>query len=320
MQGFEEQYTDIVDYIVRITHRIWEEGDMAYIYDTYAHNCTMHTPYGTSYGVEDIVANSVAFLAAIPDRKVYAEDIIWTGNDKEGFISSHLVRSTGTNTGYSQWGPPTYKPIGYFGIANCLVKENRIVEEWLVRDNAGLLRQMGLNPFEIAETNNSPRRPQNLSAKPIELKGQLPPDRFEPHGDDETLDLVRLFFHDVFNRRKFSTVRETHRQDIHMYAPSHKTFHGINAVTTYFLNFMAMFADGALTLEQLFKIGNEQEGYRVCATWRFAGTHTHNGYLGQATNKRVDTLAISQLHVKDKKIYKHFLVMDELAILSQLNQ
>lgn len=25
MRGFEEQYVDIVDYIVRITHRIWEE-------------------------------------------------------------------------------------------------------------------------------------------------------------------------------------------------------------------------------------------------------------------------------------------------------
>ena len=79
-----------------------------------------------------------------------------------------------------------------------------------------------------------------------------------------------------------------------------------------------MFADGAVWLEQLFKIGNEQEGYRVCATWRFAGTHTHNGYLGQASNKRVDTLAISQLHIKDKKIHKHYLVMDELAILSQI--
>ena len=39
MKGFETQYKNIVDYIVRITHRIWEEKDIGYIYDTYAHDC-----------------------------------------------------------------------------------------------------------------------------------------------------------------------------------------------------------------------------------------------------------------------------------------
>ena len=36
MRGFEDTYVDIVDYIVRITHRIWEDQDVGYIYDTYA--------------------------------------------------------------------------------------------------------------------------------------------------------------------------------------------------------------------------------------------------------------------------------------------
>src|SRR5690349_944149 len=42
MRGFEEQYVDIVDYIVRITHRIWEEKDIGYIYDVYRHNARIH--------------------------------------------------------------------------------------------------------------------------------------------------------------------------------------------------------------------------------------------------------------------------------------
>ena len=36
MRGFEDTYVDIVDYIIRITHRIWEDQDVGYIYDTYA--------------------------------------------------------------------------------------------------------------------------------------------------------------------------------------------------------------------------------------------------------------------------------------------
>lgn len=317
LRGFEEQYTDIVDYIVRITHRIWEEGDMAYIYDTYAHNCTVHTPYGTSYDSEGMVANSVAFLAAIPDRKLFAEDVIWTGDDEAGFISSHLVRSKGTNTGHSPWGPPTGRRVGYFAIANCLVKENRIVEEWLVRDNAGLLRQLGFDPKEVAKQ-TAMRDPSSSRGATHRLKGQLSPTLYEPI-TDEVANTVRRFLHDAFNRRRFTTIAETHRADVHMFAPGHTELRGVNAVKAYLLNFVAMFADGAVMLEHLLKIGNERDGYRVAVTWRFAGTHTHNGYFGEPTNKRVDTLAISHLHVKDDKIYKHYLLMDELAILSQLN-
>ena len=31
MRGFEDDYPDIVDYIIRITHRIWEEKEVGYI-------------------------------------------------------------------------------------------------------------------------------------------------------------------------------------------------------------------------------------------------------------------------------------------------
>ena len=34
MKGFEAQYKNIIDYIVRITYTIWEEKNIGYIYDT----------------------------------------------------------------------------------------------------------------------------------------------------------------------------------------------------------------------------------------------------------------------------------------------
>ena len=318
LAGFDPVYTDIVDYIVRVTHRIWEEGDMGYIYDTYAHTCTVHTPYGTLYGVETMVANSVAFLAAIPDRKLFAEDVIWTGDDERGYLTSHLVMSLGTNTGYSPWGPPTYRRVGYFAVANCLVKRNLIVEEWLVRDNAGLLSQLGLDSAEVAA--RTPRRRAPVTAGETDrLKGQLPPAPYtSADGDDPCESVVRRFFHDVFNRRRFTTVRETHRADVHMFVPGHRELYGVNAVTAYLLGFLAMFSDGSAQLEQLFKVGSEEGGFRVAVTWRFSGTHSHYGPFGPPTLGRVSTLAISHLHVKNNNIYKHFLVMDELAIRQQL--
>ena len=48
MQGFDEIYTDIVDYIVRCTHRIWDERDVGLIYSHYTHNCVLYTPAARS--------------------------------------------------------------------------------------------------------------------------------------------------------------------------------------------------------------------------------------------------------------------------------
>ena len=46
MKGFESQYKNIIDYIVRITFRIWEQKDIGYIYDTYSHDCRVWDEFG----------------------------------------------------------------------------------------------------------------------------------------------------------------------------------------------------------------------------------------------------------------------------------
>ena len=54
MAGFDPVYADIVDYIVRCTHRIWDERDVGLIHSHYTHNCVVYTPLGTSYDRETI--------------------------------------------------------------------------------------------------------------------------------------------------------------------------------------------------------------------------------------------------------------------------
>jgi hypothetical protein len=49
MRGFDSIYTDIVDYIVRCTHLIWDERDIGLIYTHYTHNCVLYGTTGTLY-------------------------------------------------------------------------------------------------------------------------------------------------------------------------------------------------------------------------------------------------------------------------------
>src|SRR5918998_1769374 len=131
MRGFDDDYTDIVDYIVRCTHKIWDEGAMGLLYTHYSHDCVVHTPYGTVYGREQMLADSVATLSAFSDRQSFADEVIWAGDDESGFHTSHRVVHLARNTGHSRYGPPTGRRIQHLGIANCFVRENLITEEWV---------------------------------------------------------------------------------------------------------------------------------------------------------------------------------------------
>ena len=70
LRGFEDTYVDIVDYIVRITHRIWEDQDAGYIYDTYSPGCFVYDDSGPNYGVERVVEATMASRARVPRHPV----------------------------------------------------------------------------------------------------------------------------------------------------------------------------------------------------------------------------------------------------------
>ncbi|MFV0243987.1 MAG: hypothetical protein ACK5IB_03055 [Qingshengfaniella sp.] len=85
MKGFDPIYTDIVDYIVRCTHRIWDERDVGLIYTHYTHNCVVYSALGTVYTREEVVQNTIQRMFMLPERRGMATQVIWNGNENDGF-------------------------------------------------------------------------------------------------------------------------------------------------------------------------------------------------------------------------------------------
>ena len=151
MKGFDPQFRDIVDYIIKITHEIWEERGIGRLYEYYGTNMRIHTSDGDIMGRDTVIAGSIQALAAFPDRRLYGDEVIWTGNDEDGWFSSHRLTHEGHNWGATQYGPATGRKVSYRAIADCAVKDNVIYEEWLVRDELSLVTQLGFNGFDLAK-------------------------------------------------------------------------------------------------------------------------------------------------------------------------
>ncbi len=150
LEGFDAEFSDIVDYILRITYRIWEGKQVGLCYDYYSQDCPVYTLAGYVEGAEQVTQNTLRTLSGFPDRTLHADNIVWGGNDVDGYHSSHLISTYMTNLGPSEFGPATGRRAQIQVIAHCVCRNNRIVEEWLVRDNYALAKQLGVDPLAYA--------------------------------------------------------------------------------------------------------------------------------------------------------------------------
>lgn len=328
MEGFDPKFTDIVDYIIRITHEIWEEKAVGRLYDYYANTVQIHTSDGTIHGRDAVLAGTIGTLAAYPDRRLIGDEVIWGGDDQLGFYSSHRITHKGTNRGWSLYGAPTGRTINYRAIADCLCKRNMIVEEWLIRDELTLVRQLGLDPVETAiriarkqaDVGGFAHLNTDVIGDVERGIGQLPPPIIPASESFEPENFIRRAIQDVWNRRMLNTVRDYFAETIALESASMRRLFGHNDYQAYVLSLLSPFPDLAITVEHFCCIGSAAAGYRTATRWRMKGTHTGYGIYGEPTGKRINLLGVSQHLIRDEKILNEWTLFDEFALLKQIHR
>ena len=324
MRGFDETYVDIIDYILRITHRIWEEKQIGYIYDTYAHNSHVHDDYGLQYGRDKIVADTVHTINAFPDIRLYADEIIWAGDDEVGFHTSHRTVIVGHNTGYSKYGPPTGKKVVVLCIANCIALENEIFEEWVVYNTSSMLAQLG---FDLREKARELGNQMNLdglrdlrSGEPQRLLGQGKPPHFPPARNNgfDVEDFLRRTYHYIWNWRMPGKVDEAYASNLRFHGSTNREYYGRGAYISFLLSMMAMFPDLVMQIDDLYWMGNDAQGYLASVRWSLVGTHLGAGIYGAPTGRPIYMWGISQHHIRHGQIIEEWMIFNEFEVMQQI--
>ena len=324
MKSFEAQYKNIIDYIVRITYRIWEEKNIGYIYDTYSRDCRVWDEFGLQSGSEKIVTDTVHTNNAFPDIRLFADEVIWAGDENASFHTSHRTIITGTNTGYSKFSEPTGKSVRLFCIANCVAKNNEIYYENVVYDTAALITQLGLNVNQVAKDiankgGIGPFAPDFKNSKPKRKTGKAKPISFEiPEKVSNVREFVHSIFNTIWNRRNFSAIDHVYSDNIVFEGSTGRLFKGKKQLRSFIISIVASFPDLTLSIEDIYWMGNEQDGYLVSIRWGAIGAHKGNGYYGAPTDKECYIWGITQWQIEHNKIIKEWTAFNEFGILMQL--
>ena len=314
IRGFDAEFRDLPHYIVAITERIWEGHCLDDIYRYYSDPCVVVTPGGVSTSVEAVVQGTAATQVTFPDRRLLAEDVIWSGDDARGFLSSHRIISTMTHLGEGAFGAPTGKRIQVRTIADCWCIENRISHEWLVRDQAAIAKAIGVAPDSLARAWLA--KTDGVLTKPPVPRAPAP--FIADISDSPDAAAYAAIYRALWQNDIESAIDAQYDQAITALTPAETTRYGARELTEFWAAYRQALTCQSFTVEHLIERNDPGRPTRVAMRWHAQCTHTGQGFLGEPTGKAIEVMGISHTEILDGRVLREWILIDEIALWMQV--
>lgn len=325
LSGFDPDYRNIVDYIVRITHRIWEteQREVEYIGDCYSDDSLVYDDYGLQTGNQKIIADTHHTTGAFPDIILDAEEVIWGGDDQIAFHTSHLTRIIGTNTQPSRYGDATNAKINVVVIANCVAKGNDIFLEHVLYNTSAMLQQLGINLWDEADRLAAdppagwPRTPKvwdELRAATSPLKPISEIDKIESFDPDA---FTRTIHDNIWNGDR-TAINDYYVNDLKFEGTTERSFVGSENYHAYVGELRDAFPDLQLQVDEVYWMGNDQDGYLVSTRWSAEGTHSGGNSYREPTGAACQIWGITQWRVKNARVEQEWQLFNEFDLMMQI--
>ena len=316
MAGFDAQYGDIVDYIVRITEEIWRDRAIGRIYETYDASCNIYGASSVVRSVEEVVAATLASLSAYPDQVTDHVNIAWRGDEENGFYTSHLGYSRGTNLGASELGAATGKRVMSYFVADCISRDNRIHTEWLMHDSGAVLCHLGLDLHKTAmQMATVPLADVFVVSPMTRLEGQAP--RSGYNGPTDTPDgWAQHHFDTIWNARRLEHLPFHYAADAVAHWPGCRDATGPRAIGELIISLLTSLPDATTRVERVCW-SEETDGIILAVRWLTEGTTSRGGILGDLPEgKPIAIRGSSHFRFGGGSVVEEWTVFDELAAIT----
>lgn len=317
LQGFDPRWKDFPDYILGITREIWEDRGIATLHHYYADDIVVRSPASVVVGNRGVIAATMATLAEFPDRTLLGEDVIWSGTPEAGMLSSHRLLSQATHLGNGAYGTASGKRLTYRIIADCHAINNQINDEWLIRDQTAIMRQIGVDPKEYA-------------ARQIEAGDTtaFTPEIDQPgpylgHGNDNDWGAK---YADILTRimgADMAVIPAEYDRACQLEYPGGETAHSHAAADQFWMQLRAAFPSAKFNVHH--RIGREDPMMppRAAIRWSLHGRHDGWGAFGAPTGAEVHVMGISHAEFgavtgTQAKLRREFVLIDETQIWKQI--
>ncbi len=317
MKGFDEKFSDFPDYIIGITKEIWEDRGIATLHRYYAPDIVVRSPASVVVGNEGVIAATLATLAEFPDRKLLGEDVIWSGTPETGMLSSHRILSTATHLGDGVYGKASGKALTYRIIADCHAIDNQINDEWLIRDQGAIVRQMGLDPIDYARDLIAREGGPQACVRPLCPETDHP-GPYRGHGNEDEWGrryaetLTRIMNADL------GVIHAEYDRGCQLEYPGGVTAHGREAADRFWIGLRASFPSATFKIEHRIGRDDPKMPPRAAIRWSLSGRHDGWGVFGPPSGADVYVLGAAHAEFGPWGLRREYVLYDETAIWKQI--
>ena len=318
LKGFDKKWKDLPDYILGVTREIWEDRGIATLEHYYAEDIVVRSPASVVVGNKGVIAATMATLAEFPDRKLLGEDVIWSGSAEKGdLMSSHRLLSMATHANTGVYGEATGKKLTYRIIADCAARNNTIYDEWLIRDQGAIVRQMGWDPKTYAADLIKREGGPAACVKPLTPKTDCKGDYRGKGNSTSSSQRYASALTRIMNADLAAITCEYDRA-CHLELPGGVTAHGWQAADQFWIGLRASFPNAKFKIDH--EIGRDDQGMapRAALRWSLMGKHEGWGHFGTPTGAEVYVLGISHAEFGPWGLRREYVVIDESAIWKQI--
>ncbi len=322
MKGFDSKFKYLPQYIIGITKEIWEDRGLARLHDYYSSDIVVRMPGAVSTGNENVIASTIATLAEFPDRTLLGEDVIWSGTPETGMLSSHRILSTATHTGDGVYGKATGTKLVYRILADCHAIDNQINDEWLIRDQGAIVRQMGRTPKEYAASLIEQEGGIENCVKPLTPETDTPGPYTGIGNGNEWGQRYAEILNSIMSA-DMSVVEREYDRAVQCEYPGGTTGYSYPAVDRFWMGLISAFPHAKFTINHQIGRNDSQMPPRAAIRWSLHGRHQGYGAFGPPTNAMVYVMGISHAEFgsiigAEPKIRREYTLYDETSIWKQI--
>lgn len=317
MKGFDDKFKDLPDYILSMTKEIWEERGVDTLRGYYAPRIPVRSPSGVTVGNENVIGATLATLAEFPDRQLLGEDVIWSGNEDDGFLSSHRIFSTATHTGDGIYGQATGTRLSYRIIADCAAINNQIYDEWLVRDQGAIVAQLGIDPRRYADDQIQAEGGPDKANRPFTPEIDIVP-TYRGRGNDNEWG---RHYADIMERvmaGELHLIGETYDRAAELELPGGVTAHGPASADQFWLGLRSAFPSAEFKIHHQIGRHDPLGPPRAALRWSLQGTHDGWGRFGRPAGAPVYIMGISHAEMGPRGLRREYVLFDDTAIWKQI--
>ena len=327
--GFAEQWRSEEDFILGITREIWEDRGIGTLTHRYGPELVVRSPASVVKGNRGIIAATLATLAEFPDRELPGEDVIWVAVSPGSFLSSHRLICWATHTGAGAYGAPTGRRLRYRILADCFCEGDAVTDEWLVRDQGAIVRQMGFELVPWVRDLIAREGGPEACTQPFTPERDLP-GPYAGRGNDHWAGRTLADLLTRLTASELSAIPAHWDRACELHYPGHHEAHGHAEADRFWLSLRAAFPSARFEIHHA--IGREDPLLppRAALRWSLDGRHDGWGMFGRPTGAQVHVMGMTHAefgpyaggpggHRPDAPtIRREWTLIDEAAIWKQI--